>query len=155
MVQIQEIIQELIKEYKLSYKQALFVYHYTGNATEAGQHAGYKNPAECSRLLQKSTIQDAIIYVNKRKNGQSICTRDEILELYTSIARDTKSNNSERLRALDSLARTNGMFIDRQQIQSQIEYLDRLSDTELRNKVLELLEIVRTGGIPLELPEKT
>lgn len=119
----------------LTVKQAAFVDHYIichGNATEAARRAGYKGNdntlKEVGRQnLLKPAIASAIQKRMQPEKNKRIATADEILERLTSFGMgDLEAKPSEMIKALQILAKANGLLIDRSQVDvnTKVEIID-------------------------------
>jgi len=144
------------KKTRLTWKQQRFVESYAGDGVKAANEAGYKGDnntlaARASQLLRMPKIKEAIQARNARDTRKRIADRQELLEMYSAIARDRTNSLRDRLRAMDSLGRAQGIFIDKQAIAMQVEHLDRLSDDELLSKLSESLTVLAESGMPLPL----
>ena len=139
---------------KLTDKQKMFIDEYLVdlNATQAAIRAGYskKTARQIGQSnLSKVDIKSAIDERLREKEERLIMKQDEILKLYTEIARgeldsatligtgqgaqdvtSMKPTAVEKLRALDSLAKINAMFIDKQEIEHSgaVQFVDDIDD---------------------------
>lgn len=83
------------------------------NATESAKLAGYSEKTAYSigqRLLKNVEVKN---YINERLESiqnERIMSKTEILETYTSIARDKKNSIKDILKALDSLSKVILLF---------------------------------------------
>ena len=118
----------------LTVKQQRFVDYYDGNATQAAEKAGYKNPRQMgSENLSKLDIQHAIkTWENRRREGH-IADREERQAFWTKILRgeetqpavvgtDAEGNSivtdippkmTDRLRASELLGKSEADFTDK------------------------------------------
>ena len=129
----------------LSVKQRLFVDYYiqTANATESAKRAGYSSKTAYSigqRLLTKVELQEAIRRRTAELETERTAKAQEILEYLASVMRGeateevvmnigtgkgyTKAEKvkaqvsaKDRLKAAEMLAKVNGMFITKQEIE--------------------------------------
>lgn len=130
----------------LSVKQQLFVDYYIqlkGNATQAALKAGYSpNSADVIAVenLSKPKIQAAIQSRTKNLESERIADTKEILEHMTKVMRGEETEEvvvnvgtgkgftrpekvkaqvsaKERLKAAEMLAKVNGMFITKQEVE--------------------------------------
>ena len=104
---------------ELSTKQQRFIAAYNGNATEAARAAGYseKNAGRIGgQLMNNPRIMAAIQARETDRKESSIATREERQKLFTEIMRDKDENTRERLRACELLGKSEGDFLDRQEI---------------------------------------
>lgn len=105
---------------KLTIKEKAFCREYakTGNGTQSVKKAGYKakndNNAHviANRLLQKVMIQDEITRITGRKEKKAIMDSQELMELYSAIARGEvkdqfglDANLGDRIKAMNELAK--------------------------------------------------
>jgi len=129
----------------LNYKQTLFVKHYNGNATEAALKAGYKKESAYSqgqRLLKKNEIQQAIKERDNPENKQKyeILSSEQIRFEWSRIAQDKKARPGDRLKALELLARSQGMFIERVEVGGSIQHM---SDNQLEQRIVAVLGVLQ------------
>lgn len=144
---IDKAIQSLVDKYSLNVMQAKFVLGYTGNATEAARKAGYKQPhVQGSRLLKDDRIRRAISRPQPEIDTPTVklYDREALIKYWSTVLEDSSYSESARMKASENLARAQAVFIDKQAIMGQFthEHLDRLSDNELIDKVLKLLDYV-------------
>ena len=108
----------------LTHNQMRFADEYiiSGNATEAYKKA-YKNVkkdsaarANASRLLTNANVADYIQERNKSIQSDKIADMEEVREFWTNTLRDDENDYKDRLKASEFIAKTNGAFIDRQDI---------------------------------------
>lgn len=101
----------------LTPRQKRFVELFDGNATEAARAAGFKNPNVYSNdLMKKPEIVAAIQAREKERNADGIMTREQRQIFWTMIARDTSQKTTDRLRASELLAKSEGDFIERKEL---------------------------------------
>ena len=101
----------------LTPRQKRFVELFDGNATEAARAAGFKNPNVYSNdLMKKPEIVAAIQAREKERNADDIMTREQRQIFWTMIARDTSQKTTDRLRASELLARSEGDFLERHEL---------------------------------------
>ena len=145
------MVQELMHEFQITYKQAVFVVNYKGNYTEAAEQAGYRYPGRSgSRLGSKLSIQDAIAYANKPSVDASMLTKKNILRQFMSIVNEEGSNNMDKLRALENIAKISGVYAPTKSAvmgHHSIEGLGRLSDQELIDKVAHSMAVLSDMGV--------
>ena len=105
-------------ESKLTPKQQAFCDYYlqSGNATEAALKAGYSK--RTARVIgQENLLKPAIVsYIKARQEvvqSHRIATETEIKEFWTGILRENENELKERLKASELLAKTKGMFLER------------------------------------------
>ena len=160
-----EELNSFARKYKLTVRQAKFVLNYTGNGTQAARQAGYKGNSDtlavqASRLLKDDKIIRALDRLTVRQSaseGQSkLLTRNDLMAIWSELASDTKATWKDRLKAMDSLAKSQGIFIDRSQIISnvRVESLDKLTDRELIAELDGLLVKLDHAGVSLNIPKR-
>ncbi len=121
---------------KLTAKQQRFVDEYLIdlNATQAAIRAGYSAQyanTNASKLLQITTIKNALAERMKEKESALIATQDEILKYLTSVMRgestaavivtedgipremDKHPNEKERLQAAELLGKRYGLYVEK------------------------------------------
>ena len=131
-----EQIRDMQAKYNLTFKQALFVYYYTGNQADACRKAGYAGnntslSVQGNKLLKLGKIKQAL--QGKTLGKGDILSPDQILKTWSLIAIDPTVDSTNRLRSLENLAKAQGMFIDRSinLNMNKHDRIDRLSDHEL------------------------
>ena len=94
----------------------------SGNATEAYKAAGYKvsndrSAAACAAaLLRKSNISKRLEELREKISSSKIMDAQERRELMTKIAKNKKTLNTDRLKAIDLLNKMDGVYINKTQI---------------------------------------
>ena len=150
----------------LNEKQKRFVDFYiqTGNATQAARLAGYEEKSARqvgSRLLQNSSVKNAIDERLKELDSQRLAKDREILEFLTSVMRGEVSevvvvqvggkgdlraeliekpfSGKERLKAAEILAKINGLFKEKTEPKADAAQIliDTLSSVWARRGVSE------------------
>lgn len=104
-------------ELKLNQKQKIFCREYIkcGNGTQAAIKAGYsKNTArhQASQLLTKRHIKAEIDRISERKDKKAIMDAQEVMELYSAIARGEvkdqfglEASLADRIKAMNEIAK--------------------------------------------------
>lgn len=99
-------------------RQLKFVHYYlqTLNGTKAAVKAGYSNASakvEGSRLLTKANVREAIKKVMDETLAEHKLTlKGRIIKGYIDIAFGKKSSNSDRIKALDALAKYENLWAE-------------------------------------------
>ena len=152
-------VLKYMSEFSLTKRQVLFAIYYDGNATRAARQAGYANPeSQGSRLYRNVGVQRLLDRLTERQSATTsqgkLLTRADLMLIWSELATDPNATWKDRLKAMDSLAKSQGIFIDRSQVISnvRIESLDKLTDSELYDKLDVLLEELQAGGVTLRLP---
>lgn len=110
-----------------------------GNVTEAALKAGYSESYAKDRIHK--TIKDNVgicRYIEElRKEIRSprIAEMTEVQEFWTDIMRDKKAKMSDRLKASENIAKTNGAFLDKVEVKGEVKTdnpLSELTTDELR-----------------------
>jgi hypothetical protein len=152
-------VTKYMDEYGLNKRQVLFAIYYDGNATSSARKAGYSSPhVQGSRVLGNASVKRLIDTLTARESTRdNILTREELMQIWSELAADPKARWSDRLKAMDSLGKAHGIFIDKQAIMGQlsVEHLDRLSDAELMAKLSDGLATLASLGLPIAIPETT
>ncbi len=108
----------------LTEKQRRFCEAYSsngGNALAAATVAGYKKPhPQGAENLQKPTVRKAIESLRLTTTSSAIMTRRERQELWSAMIRDKSIPTMARLRASELLGKSQGDFIDRQELSGGI-----------------------------------
>lgn len=105
-------------------KQQAFVEHYaaSGNATEAAKKAGYSARyarENAPKLLQNTTIQDALAALTQAKTQARIATLEERQSFWTAVLRGDEGYEAEmrdRLKASELLSKAHGDFLERREL---------------------------------------
>ena len=93
-----------------------------GNATEAYKAAGYKvrsdNAARvnASRLLTNANVQEAIAALRAKMESEKIMDAKERRETLTAIARSRAEDSQDRIRAIDTMNKMDGLYINKTQL---------------------------------------
>jgi len=108
----------------LTEKQRRFCEAYSsngGNAHAAATVAGYSKPhPQGAENLQKPTVRKAIEALRLTTTSSAIMTRRERQELWSAMIRDKSIPTMARLRASELLGKSQGDFIDRQELSGGI-----------------------------------
>ena len=107
----------------LTEKQKKFIDYYieTGNATESCRLAGYRGN-NLDRLGHEN-LRKLEKYIKPRINELDLtrtATLEEIFEFWTNIIRDDETKTSDKLRASELLAKSQGAFIERVEVKPVI-----------------------------------
>lgn len=121
---------------ELNPRQKAFCEHFvsSGNATEAARKAGYsESSAEqtASRLLTNNKVKAYIKELNAEIKSSRIMTMLEIQEFWTETIKNKENRIADRLKASELLAKTNGAFLDKIEIQTSNPY-EGLTTEELK-----------------------
>lgn len=120
-------------------KQKRFIEAYTGNATKAAIAAGYSEKTACSigeRLLRNVDIREAIQLREKERLSEAIANREERQTFWSAIMRDSEEKTSDRLKASELLAKSNGDFLERVELTKpeppiiQVVFTDEIEEEE-------------------------
>ena len=121
--------------YKLSEKQARFVELYAmyGNAAKAYREAyGVSNHSakNAYKLMKKPRIQKAIEAAKSQMSDDFKLSKAYLVGLLRKIAEDEEKPDMARLKAIELLGKSIGMFVDRidQNVQSVQYYLPARED---------------------------
>ena len=94
----------------------------SGNASRAYKAAGYKADnddsvrAAAAKLLTKDNIKKRIAELREKISSSKIMDAQERRELMTKIAKNKKTSNTDRLKAIDLLNKMDGVYINKTQI---------------------------------------
>lgn len=107
---------------RLTIKQQRFADEYiiSGNATDAARKAGYAEKTARSIGNENLTKPDILTYIKERAaelESKKIATMKEVREFWTETMRSKYNEVKDRLKASEMIARTEGAFIDRQDIE--------------------------------------
>ena len=130
-------------EVKLTLKQKKFCEYYvaSGNATQSAIKAGYsKKTAEMisSENLRKPYIIEYIKDLTKPSQDKRIADMQEIRQFWTNVVRNEEEDMKDRLKASEYIAKTNGAFIDKVDVNANVKKanpLDGLTTEELKKLV--------------------
>lgn len=134
------------KNQPLNPRQKAFVdhFHACGNATQAARMAGYEGTDQSlavmgSRLLKHVKVRAAIEASAKPAEERRIATAEQIQQLWSEVLNNQRVPLSERLKASELLAKTQGQFIKK-----------------TINEGVVTVRVVRGDGAPagLQQPEK-
>lgn len=104
-------------EPRLTQKQVIFAKEYikTGNATQSALKAGYSEKtaqAQGSRLLTNVMVASEISRLNEKKEKKAIMDAQEVMELFSAIARGEVKDQfgldatlADRLKAMNEIAK--------------------------------------------------
>ncbi|MGG1675928.1 terminase small subunit [Neobacillus sp. NRS-1170] len=109
---------------ELNIRQKKFADFYieTGNASASYLRASYEaegNAAEvnASRLLRNPKVQDYIKERNAQLDVELIADITETKRFWTEIMRDENAEMKDRLKASEFIAKTNGAFVEKKELQ--------------------------------------
>jgi phage terminase small subunit len=109
---------------KLNVKQKRFADYYmeSGNAAASYIKAGYEaegNAAEvnASRLLRNAKVLEYIKKRNEQLDVEFIADITETKRFWTEILRDEDADMKDRLKASEYIAKTNGAFVEKKELQ--------------------------------------
>ena len=118
-----------------------------GNALQAARSAGYSNPdPEGARQIGKDRIRQALESLRLTTTDSAIATREERQQLWSSMIRDESLTPTERMRASELLGKSQGDFIDRQELSGGING----NITITRTVVDAIRDAGRVAHVPLE-----
>lgn len=118
--------------WKPNAQQQIFILAYAGNATTAAKAAGYANPGQAGhRLLKHVQIREHIGSRGENDNKKAIAGREELQKFWTEAMGDTSKSMrySDRLKASELLARSQGLFLDKMEHSGNIA---QFSDAVMR-----------------------
>ena len=109
------------KPARLTPRQQAFVERYAacGNATEAARLAGYAEQYAgrfAAQLLEKPLVREALAALTKHVSSARIADAKERQEFWTSMMRDEMQETKDRLKASELLAKKQGDFIERHEV---------------------------------------
>ena len=109
------------EEYNLNERQRRFANEYaiSGNAYQSAKSAGYSEKyakAQSHRLLENVGIKEAIEERNKAVESEKIADMKEVKEFWSNLLRDDENDVKDRLKASEYIAKTQGAFIDKQDV---------------------------------------
>jgi phage terminase len=124
------------------------LYIQSGNAVKAAVGAGYSektarfasnwlNPLKPTKY--KSELAEYIDSLNEQIRSESIMSAAERQEMLSSIAKDENELTAVRIRAIDTLNKMDGQYINK--VQASVETSPKLADVFAQLTVEELTEI--------------
>ena len=122
---------------QLSTKRQMFVDLYDGNAAATAKLVGYAYPSvEGNRLFNDPAVIAALDERDHNKHKNNIASREERQAFWTTVMRNDNVAMGDRLKAADSLGRSEADFVDRMKLEIGLgEELKKLSDDDIRNKI--------------------
>ena len=128
---------------KLNLKQQRFCEYYVacGNVYEAGLKAGYSDFYSNKRLhtqMKQEHYQNYIKELTKPLQDKRIADIQEIRQFWTDVVRNNELDMKDRLKASEYIAKTNGAFIDKVDVNANVKKanpLDGLTTEELKRLV--------------------
>lgn len=96
-----------------------------GNATEAYKAAGYKVKSDRAatsagnRLLTFVDVQKKVEELTRRATEGKIMDATERREVLTSIARSRGQDSQDRIRAIDTMNKMDGLYINKTQLSGE------------------------------------
>jgi phage terminase small subunit len=116
---------------KLTPKQQAFCEHYlaSGNATDAARKAGYKKPnPQGAENLAKPSIAEYIRTNALKQSKHRLMTAAERQELLAYFARSPKEDTKDRIKAVDTLNKMTGEYLQRVEVEATLSAEGVLSD---------------------------
>ena len=110
---------------KLNARQKAFCEYYVacGNATEAAIKAGYREKyagVNADKLLKNTNIQKYIEELQEKAKGNRIMTAIERKEFLTKMILKEETKDTDRLKALDILNKMDGEYIQKVEVNGNI-----------------------------------
>ena len=111
----------------INQKQKIFADEFilTGNATQSYQKAYNCNiktaEANGSDLLRNTKVKKYIEEVNKEIHDDTIADMKEVKQFWTKKMRSVETEDKDRLKASEYIAKTNGAFIEKTEHSGSIE----------------------------------
>lgn len=111
---------------KLNARQKAFCEYYvaSGNATESARKAGYSEKTAnriASENLSKLDIKKYIEELNKKAKDSRIMSMLEIKEFWSEAIKNSDNKMTDRLKASELLAKTNGAFLEKVEVSGEIK----------------------------------
>lgn len=105
----------------LTKRQELFVANYNGNGVESARLSGYEGDentlaVQASRLLRMDKIITAIKARESKEVRKGIKSRQDLQEMWCRICDDESVSMSDRLAASALMARSEAMFTERVEV---------------------------------------
>lgn len=110
----------------MTLQQKAFCEYYVAckNATEAALKAGYSEKTARSirsENLTKPDIKKYIDELNQEIRSPRIAEMTEVQEFWTETMRNKKAKMSDRLKASENIAKTNGAFLDKVEVKGEVK----------------------------------
>ena len=111
---------------KLNARQKAFCEYYvaSGNATESARRAGYSENYAKNRiheLLKNVGICGYIEELNEKAKDSRIMSMLEIKEFWSETIKNSNVKMTDRLKASELLAKTNGAFLEKVELSGEIK----------------------------------
>lgn len=134
---LDDIVESIIQKANLSDKRAMFVREYAidFNATQAAIRAGYSKKTaqpQSSRLLSNVIISKCIRDIKRERYKFLNVGKNDVLAFYGNALHDPQLTHAERERAADKLARINGLYKDKINVNLSGSLAERLSAARKR-----------------------
>lgn len=121
---------------RLTRRQEIFCVEFVrcGNASKAYKRAGYKEKGareNASRLITKHNIKARIAELQAQIDDEKIMDATERRETLTGIARDSGANDADRIKAIDTMNKMDGVYLNRTELSGRVDTGDiviRFSD---------------------------
>lgn len=133
---------------KLTEKQKRFCDYYieTGNAAEAARLAGYSKRTARQMGQENLTKPYILEYIQKRNEelrNERTADMQEVREFWTEMMRNKEETGMNRLKASEFLAKTEGAFIEKldiemnQKSESRVVIESLIKDEDIQQKIIE------------------
>lgn len=115
----------------LTPRQRLFVESYAGNGTQAAIAAGCSEktaPVTASKWLKLPKVIEALRRRDEKRSKATIASREEILEMWSEVARDSSARTETRLKAGELLEKARGGFTQKLEVRGELQLIDLLRE---------------------------
>lgn len=111
---------------KLNIRQRKFAEYYvqSGNAADSAIRAGYSEKyaaQNTDKLLKNTNISDYIKELTEKSKDERIMTAKDRQVLLSDIARNSKNEPSDRIRAVDTLNKMTGEYLSKLEISGGLD----------------------------------
>lgn len=111
---------------KLNARQKAFCEFYvaSGNATESARRAGYSEKytnKNVNKLRQNTAINKYIEELQKKAQSNRIMSMLEIKEFWSETIKNSDNKMTDRIKASELLAKTNGAFLEKVELSGEIK----------------------------------
>lgn len=111
---------------KLNTRQRKFAEYYaqSGNAAESARRAGYSDKfagQNADKLLKNTNILEYIKELSEKAEQDRILTATERQVLLSDIAKDEKNEPSDRIKAVDTLNKMTGEYLQKVEINGSLK----------------------------------
>lgn len=112
------------------------------SAIKAGYSEAYANSTAC-KLLENARVSEYLKSLSEKASKERILTAIERQAMLSDIAKKEYENQSDRIKAIDTLNKMTGEYIDRVELSGEVN-----TNADKLDKILEQLSDENGGGCP-------